>query len=131
MCEAMQLSASRTCTVCGATKPLTAFRLRGKRDARARRSLCLDCDRVRTRAQVHRWVAANHERVLLQRWQRRRRDRYIPNRVLMRAIAAARVAVRERETCVGSYALVRAVFAVPADADDDADADVDREEAER
>ncbi len=76
---------------------------------------CRTCHLAHWRPLKRAYRAAHRDHILAQEYRRRRRDRYLPNRVLGSAIDAARRRKQERETKVGMYALVRATFAVPED----------------
>ncbi len=98
------------CRACGRLLPVTDFPInRG----RFRRPYCRACYRVLMRPYRAAYRAAHSERLHRQAYQRRRRTEYRPNRRLTPVVARARQQAQERETQVGYYALLRAIFAVP------------------
>ncbi len=98
------------CRSCDRLLPVTDFPLnRG----RFRRPYCRACHRAMMRPYWVAYRAAHTERLQHQAYQRRRRTEYRPNRRLTSIVARARQQAQERETQVGYYALLRAIFAVP------------------
>ena len=105
----------RPCRACGAILPLNADHFRPRPDGPWFRGVCRACERAFLRSAAARYRQANGAALRRAEWQRRRRDRYIPNRRLRRVITQAKAAYLRRETQVGYYALLRRIFAVPAD----------------